>query len=483
MSIFLTVARSVCPNNRYGRRAVVCVMALWAVVLSPHSAQAESADSLYYQIGGASPVAISAGRGHQPGQIGLGLRWNANARCGNFDPKITVRNQLNGATDGFRSMMGNIVRNAQGAVASLPAMIIQRADPGLYDLVTNGVLQGKADFSKAKLSCQQMAEKMGDMIPTSGWQRRAVAENWQLAAMASPDAVRAEERVEDEAGNRGTTWVGGEKRGGSGQAPIRVMNDTATAGYNILHGRTNTTDTSPVSGGGGGWGSVPTDDGNWAGGGGNAGAGGGGSACRGGMCTVWGSPQEAAQWISKVAGEEVHRTCDGCEKVTTEAGAGLMRDLEDEQEKLAQDLANMVNGSTPTTPENLRKVSAGPGLSVSRGVIEALKTDPEGPLLIHRLAGEMALARTLTKAIWARRLLLAGASEPGISDNEEGQTAIDRRLQILDRDIDSLQTEMEVRQALARNAASTAILRRSGSARTGAPESGDALPDPLDQLQ
>ncbi|WP_416392145.1 hypothetical protein NR756_11180 [Alloalcanivorax xenomutans] len=229
------------------------------------------------------------------------------------------------------------------------------------------------------------------------------------------------ERVEDEAGNRGTTWVGGEKRGGSGQAPIRVMNDTATAGYNILHGRTNTTDTSPVSGGGGGWGSVPTDDGNWAGGGGNGSAGGGGSACRGGMCTVWGSPQEAAQWISKVAGEEVHRTCDGCEKVTTEAGAGLMRDLEDEQEKLAQDLASMVNGTTPTTPENLRKVSAGPGLSVSRGVIEALKTDPEGPLLLHRLAGEMALARTLTKAIWARRLLLAGASEPGISDNEEGR--------------------------------------------------------------
>lgn len=448
----------------------------------PTAALAESGDDLYYQIGGAAPVSVSAGRGHQPGQIGLGLRWNANTTCGRFDPQVTVRNQLNGWTDGFKNMMGDIVEQARGAVAQLPAMIIQRARPGLYDLLSNGILQGKADFNKAKLSCQKMAEKMAEQIPSRGWQQQAIAQNWRDTARGTQDAVKAERQVEQEQGNDGQSWVGGDKRGGSGQPPIRVVRDTTVAGYNLLHGRNDPTSAQPVSGGGGGWGSIPGNDGDWTGGGAAGGGSGGGAACRGGMCTVWESPDDAASWIEDVVGEETRRSCNNCEKVRTEAGTGLMRDMEEAQGRIAQDLRAMVSGSQPVTPENLRNVSAGPGLSVSRSVIDALRNDPEGPLLLHRLAGEMALARTLTKAIWARRLLLAGASEPGIADNAEGQESLDRRLAILDRDIESLRTEMEVRQALARNAAGIAIQRQAGDADTGAPPAGNTLPDQLENL-
>ena len=198
----------------------------------PAAALAESGDDLYYQIGGAAPVSVSAGRGYQPGQIGLGLRWNANTTCGRFDPQVTVRNQLNGWTDGFKNMMGDIVEQARGAVAQLPAMIIQRARPGLYDLLSNGILQGKADFNKAKLSCQKMAEKMAEQIPSRGWQQQAIAQNWRDTARGTQDAVKAERQVEQEQGNDGQSWVGGDKRGGSGQPPIRVVRDTTVAGYN-----------------------------------------------------------------------------------------------------------------------------------------------------------------------------------------------------------------------------------------------------------
>lgn len=53
-----------------------------------------------------------------------------NATCGNFDIGATVSNQLNGITNGFQNLMGTVVQNAQSAVASLPAMVIQRANPG-----------------------------------------------------------------------------------------------------------------------------------------------------------------------------------------------------------------------------------------------------------------------------------------------------------------------------------------------------------------
>ncbi|WP_299316878.1 integrating conjugative element protein [uncultured Halomonas sp.] len=466
--------------------------ALVAGLLSTHAAQAQaqSADALYYQIGGASPFSVSAGRGYNPNVRGIGISWNMNATCGNFDIGATVSNQLNGVTDGFQNLMGTVVQNAQGAVASLPAMVIQRANPGLYDLLSNGVLQGRVDFDRASMSCRQMSERMADMVTGQGWQQMAAAESWQSAAQSNADVVAAQEQVDQSGGNQGVTWVGGQRRGGQDQAPIRVVQDTARAGYNLLHGRDDTTSTAPIAGGGGGWGSVATNEGSWIGGGGLAGASGGSGggagsgsgagSCLGGMCTVWQSPEEAAEWTQTVIGEQSIRTCDGCERSETQAGSGLVRELEREQQEVYGLLQGLVDGSEPLTPENLRQVSAGDGLTVSRGVIESLRSDPEASLLIHRLSGEMALARTLTKALWARRLLLAGSSDPGIADNEQGMSALDRKLVALDRDIESLRSEMEIRQALGNSAAGIALeraARRSQGASQGETFRPDAALD------
>src|SRR5690554_1135148 len=357
--------------KRIFSRGLLPLAAAMAMATS-QGAVAQSADRLYYDIGGASPFSISAGRGHNPHRTGIGVRWNMNATCGNFDIGATVSNQLNGATAGFQNMMGDVVQNAQGAVASLPAMIIQRANPGLYDLLSNGVLQGRMDFDKSKLSCQNMAERMADAAMGDGLMQRAQAERWQAAAASGDgDVVSAQRQVEQAGGDDDVTWVGGERRGGSGQQPMRVVEDTATAGYNLLHGRSDVTSTSPVSGGGGGWGSVATNSGTWSGGGGVAGGGGGGGGeCLGGMCTVWGSPTEAAEWTSNVLGEDELQTCNDCEKRTTQAGTGLMRELETEQQDVHQNLVELVNGSQVPSPENLRAVSAGDGLTVSRSVIE-----------------------------------------------------------------------------------------------------------------
>jgi len=181
--------------------------------------------------------------------------------------------------------------------------------------------------------------------------------------------------------------------------------------------------------------------------------------CRGGMCTIWPTPAEASDWVQTVLGDDQLQVCEGCEQRQSQAGTGLMRDLEQEQQDIAQGLVDLVEGTTEPAPSNLRAVSAGDGFMVSRGVIESLRNDPHGNLLTHRLATEMATARTLTKAMWARRMLLAGASEPGIANNETGMKALERRLSALDRDIDTLKSEMEIRQTLSANAASVVLDR------------------------
>ncbi|RAW05920.1 hypothetical protein DKQ62_16675, partial [Halomonas elongata] len=214
--------------------------------------------------------------------------------CGNFDMGASVSNQLNGITNGFQNLMGNVIQNATGAVASLPAMIIQRSNPQLYDLLQNGVLQGRLDYDKTKLSCQNMAEQMTDYAMGEQSQQAAKAENWKATAKNTQDPVAAQEVVEEQGGNKGRTWVGGQKRGGENQEPMEVVEDTAIAGYNQLHGRSDPTSTQSVSGGGRGWGSVSTNDGDWPGGGSFSNAASG--DCQGGMCTVWQDPSEAADW-------------------------------------------------------------------------------------------------------------------------------------------------------------------------------------------
>lgn len=450
------------------KRQILQSLTLSVALVTPLLAQAQSADRLYYDIGGAAPFGASAGLGHGPRMNGMGVSWNIDATCGNFDIGATVSNQLNGLTNGFQNMMGDVVQNATGAVASLPAMIIQRSNPALYDLLTNGVLQGRMDFDKSKLSCQRMSEALADATVGGQMQQSAMAENWQDIASSNPDAVAAQEEAEAEAGNAGRTWVGGQKRGGSGQEPLRVVEDTAKAGYNLLHGRTVTTSNETVSGGGGGWGSVSTSNGDWVGGGGIAGGSGGGGAgsgsdCKGGMCTIWGSPEDAAEWTKKIVGDTELRSCDGCEKSESVAGTGLIRELEEEQQSIHENLVDMLSGDE-ITQDKLNDVSAGSGLAVSRGVIEAMRSDPQGPLLAQRLASEMALARTLTKAMWARRALIAGTSDPGIENNQEGMTALDRKVDAFNRDIELLQSEMEIRKSLASSAAMSALQRAANRA-------------------
>lgn len=123
-------------------------------------------DKVFYQIGGGSAVMPAPSR-KRPHELTLGIGWNANLMCGNFDIKTTVKNQLNGITEGFKDLMGNIIQSATGAVASMPAMIIQRANPQLYDLLTNGVLQGRLDFDNLKTSCEELSNKAADYLAVS----------------------------------------------------------------------------------------------------------------------------------------------------------------------------------------------------------------------------------------------------------------------------------------------------------------------------
>ena len=410
-------------------------------------------DDVLYSIGGGRAVSMGGAGNMQ--SIGVGVGWNSNLICGDMSITTTLQNQLNGITNGFQTIMSNVIQNATSAVASLPALIIQRADPGLYNLLTNGILQARLDFDRSKMTCRAIANRMADMAGgQAGWDQ--LAEGMALRdAVSSTDAVSAIEQAESNKGNNGVPWVGGGNAGGSGQSSIKVVGDVTRAGYNLLNGR-SATDTSSIAR----------------------------SACGNRLtCQTWSSPGAAAAFANRVLGEREQRTCENCTKTQTTPGVGLTPVIQEEYETKLQVLQELVTGSRPTTLANLDAAGSS-SLPITRGVIEALRDEPDQDVLGRRLASEAALSSVLEKALLLQRTLLTGKKEPNVAANELAVQAVDQENSALEQEINNLKTELELRRTLAGNSA-MAIIQRHSTRAAGSRGvfEGDTTRDRLREVQ
>jgi integrating conjugative element protein (TIGR03755 family) len=410
-------------------------------------------DDVFYSIGGGSAVNMSGAASMD--SISVGAGWDTNLVCGNMDLNTTLQNQLNGATSGFKSIMSNVIQNATGAVASLPALIIQRADPGLYNLLSNGILQARLDFDRSKSTCRAIAERMADVAGGQlGWGQ--LAEGMALThTVASRDAVSAVEQAEARRGNSGVPWVGGQSAGGSRQPPIKVVSDVTRAGFNLLNGR-DVGNRSPISK----------------------------DTCGNRLtCQTWSSPQEAEAWATRVLGEREHQTCDSCSKTQTKPGVGLTPLIQEEYDAKLQAIEELVKGTKPTTAANLLAASS-QSLPVTRGVIEALRDEPDQDLLARRLASEVALSSVMEKALLLQRTLMTGRKEPNVAANQLAQQAISSESEALTQEINNLKTELELRRTLAGNSPMALIQRQNNRAASSrGVYQGDPVRNRLDLIQ
>ncbi len=188
----------------------------------------------YYQIGGAQPVSPPA----NPSVVSITLGGSADLSrsysCGKFDPLAAVTHSLNDIARGVDDMMNAMVAAASSAIASLPALILQRANPGLYDLFQNALLQARETLKLATKTCEQMeAEIAAGKNPYADLLTLSKGNDWKTQmGIGGNDAVSAKETVEKDNGKNGVPWIGGQA-GGSGQAPLKFTGDLVEAGYNI----------------------------------------------------------------------------------------------------------------------------------------------------------------------------------------------------------------------------------------------------------
>lgn len=397
-------------------------------------------DGLFYSIGGGSVISPPPSRSNMS-RLGLNGGWSSDLMCGNFDLKTTVGNQLNGITSGFKDLMGNVIQGATGAVMSMPAMAIQRANPGLYEMLTNGVLQAGLSFDKALLNCQSMSKKLADYTMGSKWQQAAVSEEYKdIVSSSGGDAISSDQKLQKATGEEGVTWVGGQKRGGKGQQAIQPTRDLAKAGYNMMNSLLVTSNSSVGS-----------------------------ASCNGTACQRWKSSEDAAEAVVKVLGDRSIRTCRETSECTsggtdnqpgsTVAGTGFSPILEDATKTNLEQLTKLVDGQLQPTTDNLAALKTG-SLVVTRGVIQSLRDDPDKSALVQRLAGELAMADTVETALTMRRMLTTGESEPNAAEQPEAIAEGDRRIDALDRELNALRNEMELRKSISNNSLLTTLERQ-----------------------
>ncbi|WP_405046147.1 integrating conjugative element protein [Pseudomonas serbiensis] len=452
-------------NIRSSTMHRVLATTLFGMLLSTAASAADTAinastsgsvigDDVLYSVGGGN--AVTMGSAGNMDSIEIGGGWNSNLICGNMSLNNTLQNQLNGASQGFQTIMGSMLTNATAAVSSLPGLILQRSNPALYNLLTNGILQGRLDFDRSKATCRAIADKMVDVAGGQvGWNKIAEGQAMTEAVANNTDAVTAISNVEKKNGNDGITWVGGNKAGGSGQQPIKVVGDVTKAGYNLLNGR-KPTDTSSISA----------------------------SSCGNGMvCGTWASPQAATSFANRVIGEQQQQTCESCTKTTSSAGTGLTPVIQETYDTKLKALNELISGSKSLTAENLALASSD-SLPVTRGVVEALRTEHDQDVLAKRLASEVALSDVLGKALLLQRTLITGSKEPNVAANSVATQAISEANNGLQQEINNLKTELELRRSLASNSP-TQIIERASIRREGskAVYQGDPVQNRLDRLQ
>lgn len=394
----------------------------------------QSDNEWYYNLGGEAAVSPPANPTTNSITIGGSVNWGAGYSCGSFDPVLGISSVLNGVKSGADATYSQVVSAASSAIASLPMLILQRANPGLYDMMMNGLAKASETVSLATKSCEDMQSDIanGDN-PFQGMIQISRARDWKAQmgggsyGSASGDIVSAKEWIETNNGKNGVDWIGGTPAGGQGMPPMNIPTDVVQAGYNLSYNRTATSTAAAPAG-------------------------------NSRLSELFPTTTDVTAFSKSLIGEDIISTYNNHPAPSTPA-RGLPFHINQEVTSLAPKVTDIMDGTTDMTADNLNAISA-PNAVITRKTILALRelNGMDKAIMYNRLVQEIATARAVEKALVLRRLLTAGRQEPNVARNPEAQDIIARYLTALDTAINDVMYEIEINKKLA--SSTTSVLHQ-----------------------
>ncbi len=401
---------------------------------------------LYYKLGGGDDVPLPAfyDTSYIPlnADANVGLGFN----CGAFNPVASLRHSLNQIRSSFLAVKQQVLRDATGAVTEFPLYELSRADPSLYNLITNAIAGAREDMSISTKSCEVMQSEIASgEDPYAHWGQISLGSRWKqeigdALISGNGDINQARYSVSQDAGKSGVPWIDPNSladfhgtqphyAGGKNQPPIHVIHDSSMGGYKII-----------------------VDD----------------SASRmnkknflghshSEITAVFPNAKAAADWITNVVGDETITTYDAGLK-SSQPGMGLYADIQYETQQIVPKLQALVIGSTSLTVENLQALSL-EGMALSPEMIRSIQDQPKviQSIIVAKVSQNIAAMRVINKARLAIRILQSGSRIPAVYSNKTAGRNIQNSIQQLQRDVQDILMFVKARQTLMSNMLTTIV--------------------------
>ena len=357
--------------------------------------------------------------------------WNVGASCSGWDAGISVSGLMNDAESKFQRLQKDVVSSITGFITQYPMLLIQREDPGLYEMLNNSILNGEDIFDISAASCRDMSKRymegsngLGDVVETSGWLEFSsnASENKE-----SKDLISEVENADENKGDAGVIGMNGEKCGGKEIERCKPVKDVIKEGFD----RTAEKVTTNVNG-------EPVVS--W-------------------IQQIWDDYEAAEDWIVDVVGDTQYATCQDCTKLIEIPGYGVYSFIADEATEIRDALSLIVEGDNVPSLDLLRDISSNDVL-INESVIYALRDEvAQRHLFITRIAQDVALLRTVDMLLAARRIMIAGKGDANFTSVPKNLEIVDSKINMLAEEVGLIKEELELKR-IARGDAVATLLGR-----------------------
>lgn len=415
-------------RSRLGVIALAVALTAGAVQTAEAQSRPRQHSTLYYRLGGGDPAKRPGHTGSLALHFGLGAQLKLNYSCGRFDLGLSWSSLM----DNFANFGTTVTNAVKAGISALPLYILQRAQPGLYQIFQTYSAKADAIIAASLKTCEEMeaAIKQG-RDPYAEWAQAAKGITWRAEAKAGAEIIEVKKHIGSNPGVSGHSWFG-TQAGGKAQRPMLMVGDVVRQGY-------FRTLNDPMS--------TPGDK-NYA----------ATPLAKEALVRAFPRANDAAAYAADVLGEESIATCDNddCPPKETKNAVGLTVKYEAEVPPIRAAMVELLAAAAPTAAQ-LDAVAA-PGVAFSRELVDAFRELPEVErgIAMERMVREIALARTIEKALAIRNVYITGMTMPDVVTSP-AQARVEPKIALLNRFIEELLFEGRVRKELVTATASTLL--------------------------
>lgn len=430
-----------------------------------------SDSNFYYKLDGGSDLSRRPATRTHSITLGGDAKFNLSFSCKGFNPAISMRNAMNNIENSAEALKEDILQSATAAVQSFAMYALEKANPELYAFLQNAMVAASDTFRLSTKSCETaLSDLRAGKSPYEDWFSISDSQGWLAQSKAAEqgqdvDINESAKEISKEPEKYGVPWVHEDQNSGgtmSSQVPIRVIYDVVVAGYNVISSPERALDDE----------STPAPE---------------GSA----LAQYWATPTDAGKWSQMVLGDIA---ISAGENQSTHTGLGLIALLQlcpadasnsltcvnpDEPDNIKSKLADVVSSAGYPSSDQIQSLNPNQIL-ITPQLIDSLRNlnKEQQIIAVNKLAEDMATQNLVNQALILRRVLLAGAQTQPVHNLKPALEAVDKAIKTLEKDIQNVLFEQNVKKSLTTNTAKT-ILSLSQRQNANALTEHDATSQPL----